>query len=339
MVAHNEELGTAMFTSYSNVSDAYVAGTANGASISANAKGIDLSNLSNNKFFGTVIKSGENDVPENTSSYQDQDFIGFKGANSTIINYLAIMNNGENNNLGITISAGQILKGVIIAANGQLDSSTNSVIAGGNVLICSGSHSAIIKPGDGKNGRSSRFSVYSSGEKYYSKKYTNDNVDMGSVKQLNNENNYTNGVIEAQNGIDGKEASNDTAQTRQRTFNIYTYSNYNGGRDKNFGTVSIKYTRAYFPVARTYTVGGSFWHNGVWLSPQTSGLYAVLGQYADEREHGIGPFDTTIFEGEPRGNIDEFEQLFKYLFLSMSGGQIYENPNGETVTVTTASST
>ena len=63
-----------------------------------------------------------------------------------------------------------------------------------------------------------------------SKKYIEDNVDMGSVKQLNNDNNYTNEVIEAQNGIDGKEASTDTAQTRQRTFNIYTYeyanSNY-----------------------------------------------------------------------------------------------------------------
>ena len=337
IVAHNAgTAGQEMFASYSNVSDAYVAGTANGASISADA--IDISTLNNNKFFGTVIKSGENDVPENTSSYQDQDFIGFEGANSTIINYLAIMNNGENNNLGITISAGQILKGVIIAANGQLDSSANKIIAGGNVLICSGSHSAIIKPGDGKNGRSSRFYVSNLGGKYYSKNYTNDNVDMGSVKQLNNDNNYTKEVIEAQNGIDGKEASTDTAQTRQRTFNIYTYSNYNG-QTKSFGSVSIKYTRAYFPVARAYSIGGSFWHNGVWLSPQTPGLYAVLGQYADEKEFGSGQSGSTIFEGEPRGNIDEFEQLFKYLFLSMSGGQIYEKPNGETITVTQASST
>ena len=80
VVAHNASDGQAeMFESYSNVSDAYVAGTANGASISGSTDGINISTLSNNKFFGTVIKSGENDVPENTSSYQDQDFIGFEG--------------------------------------------------------------------------------------------------------------------------------------------------------------------------------------------------------------------------------------------------------------------
>ena len=143
VVAHNAgTAGQEMFASYSNVSDAYVAGTANGASISANAEGIDLSNLSNNKFFGTVIKSG----------VESGDFLGFTNNSESIVNYMAIVNDGGNDFSGMTLSGGQTLKGVIIAA----DAATNT--KGGDINISgSTAQGVIVKAGDGANGRYSGY--------------------------------------------------------------------------------------------------------------------------------------------------------------------------------------
>ncbi len=336
MVAHNEELGTAMFTSYSNVSDAYVAGAANGASISAGA--IDISTLNNNKFFGTVIKSG----------VESGDFLGFTKDSESIVNYMAIVNDGGNDFRGITLSGKQTLKGVIIAA----DAATNT--EGGDINISgSTAQNVIVKAGDGANGRYSGYAY-----KYYEKEnsryvpfYREDgynfdnrtnNTSEGTVSQANSGDQRT--VIASTSGYTGGEVCLNDAEgsinplsARWLNLNLSTYSSQVSG---TYGSQTVDRVRITIRIPTGYThvlvkVGS--------LTADTSDRwYNILGKYADDKTIGSsGDVNSRIWIGKKRGDIDAISNgnlwMLKHLFVTIAfkaDNDSYETDNNTNAAVT-----
>lgn len=317
IVVHNASDGQeAMFESYSDVSDAYVAGTTNGASISANAEGIDLSNLSNNNFFGTVIKSG----------VESSDFLGFTSSSESIVNYMAIVNDGGNDFRGITLSGKQTLKGVIIAA----DAATNT--EGGDINISgSTAQDVIVKAGDGANGRYSGYTIKSfSGDSALNPDVEYSYNAMDSNFAFNNSGDKTNaGNIDVENGIQSVDAilgksggfvSTNTAENSPRTFGLedrsssyYSDISYgDGGWTTNNIMLRFRIASGYFGMNVQLANGESCFPFSLW--------YVVFGQYADD--HTAEDYTTSkIWKGAGRGDFDDNNynnaKYLKYLFVTI----------------------
>ena len=337
VVAHNAgTAGQEMFASYSNVSDAYVAGAANGASISAGA--IDISTLNNNKFFGTVIKSG----------VESGDFLGFTSSSESIVNYMAIVNDSGNDFRGITLSGKQTLKGVIIAA----DAATNT--EGGDINISgSTAQDVIVKAGDGANGRYSGYAY-----KYYEKEnsryvpfyredgYNFDNrtdkTSEGTVSQANSGDQRT--VIASTSGYTGGEVCLNDAEgsinplsARWLGLNLSTYSSQVSG---TYGSQTVDRVRITIRIPTGYThvlvkVGS--------LTADTSDQwYNILGKYADDKTIGSsGDVNSRIWIGKKRGDIDAISDdnlwMLKHLFVTIAfkaDNDSYETDNNTNAAVT-----
>lgn len=326
VVAHNaSDKQAEMFESYSDVSDAYVAGTANGARISSGT--IDISTLNNNKFFGTVIKSG----------VESGDFLGFTDnststdnssadSSTSIVNYMAIVNDGGNDFRGIKLSCEQTLKGVIIAA----DAETNT--EGGDIDISgSTAQNVIVKAGDGANGRYSGYTIKSfSGDSALNPDVEYSYNDMDSNFAFDNSGDETNaGNIDVENGIQSVDAilgksggfvSTNTAENSPRTFGLEDRSNkFHSDISYGHGDWTTNKIMLRFRIASGYFGMNVQLANGRICGP-VSLLYVVFGQYADD--HTSEDYtESSIWKGAGRGDFDDNNynnaKYLKYLFVTI----------------------